>query len=280
MINKIKEAVSEMASKVSRDSKHIYVDNETGLRLQGVSTVSSIVPKDWLASWGAKEVVKALGYSDYDGDIVNARDILLQVKSINSPEEWIAFLKKVKGAHLKKSKQALIDGKVGHQWLENYIKAKIQNTDIPMKPDGFLERPLQQFQDWESDNVKEWVVSEGFVCDLERNYAGQFDAIYISKNEKLCLGDFKFASHLGEDYYLQTAGYTAPFEKYGIHFDQRVLIRLPKTLEREEWNEKEFKYEMKPNNIEVKVVQSSYEQDKKAFYAALIVKSWINMIVH
>lgn len=276
MKEKIQQAVEDMSSKVTRDKRHIYVDNQTGLKLQGVSTVSSIVPKDWLAAWGAKEAVKALGYSDYEGDIQKAEEILKKIKEITEPKKWIAFLKEIKGASSRKSKQALIDGKEGHKWLEEYVKAKIANQPTLTIPEENLERPIKQFLEWEKDEVDYWIAAEAFICDLEKRYAGQLDSIYMSKKGELTLGDFKFATHIGEDYYLQTAGYVACFEKYGINFDKRIILRLPKTLEREEWNEKEFKYEMKPNNIDAFIVPTKYEADKQAFYAALIVKGWIN----
>lgn len=273
---KVQKAVADMSSKVSRDGRHIYTDNETGMKLQGVSTVSSIVPKDWLAAWGAKEAVKALGYSDYEGDLEKAEEVLEHVKSITSPKQWIAFLKEHKGAHARKSKQALVDGKAGHEWLQSFVEAKIDRKEIPQLLTGDLFRPINQFLDWEKENVDRWLASEAFVYHPEKRYAGQLDAIALVKSGGLALVDFKFANFLGEDYYLQTAGYAAPFEAYGIFFDERLLVRLPKTLERKEWNEKEFKYEKKPNNIEVVKVPTKYEADRDAFFAALIVKGWIN----
>ena len=276
MKEKVQQAIADMASKVSRDGRHVYTDNATGLKLQGVSSVSSIVPKDWLAAWGAKEAVKALGYSDYKNDIGKAVEILDRIKGIKTPEEWIAFLKEIKGASKRKSDKALVDGKAGHAWLETYVQAKIDKTPVPNVPEGNLTRPITQFLAWEAANVKEWVASEAYVCNLDKMYAGQLDSIYVSSDDQLILGDFKFAKFLGEDYYLQTAGYAACFESYDIEFDERVIIRLPKTLEREEWNEKEFKYEMKPNDMEVFRVPTRYKADRDAFYAALVVKGWIN----
>ena len=97
MKEKIQKAIAEMTSKISRDSKHIYVDNLSGNWLQGVSSVSSIIPKDWLSAWGAKEAVKALGYSDYVGDTQLAKEILAKIKTFQTPEELIALLKESKG---------------------------------------------------------------------------------------------------------------------------------------------------------------------------------------
>jgi len=275
----IKNALDDMSKKVTISKNHIYTNNETGIYLQGVSTISSIIPKDWLAAWGAKEAVKFLGYSDYEGDVGRAKEVLTQIANCKTPEEYIAILKEAKGASTRKSKDALIDGKSGHAWLETYIQAKLKGKNIPMLPGGTLDRPLTQFLEWERENIEEWIASEALVAYPEKGYAGTLDAIAVGKNNELCLIDFKFASHISEDYYLQTAGYAACFEPYDIRFDKRIIIRLPKTLEKEEWNSKEFKYEKIPNNLEVQIVPTLYTVDRDAFLHTLALKSWINMVL-
>jgi hypothetical protein len=90
--------------------------------------------------------------------------------------------------------------------------------------------------------------------------------------------DFKFASHISEDYFLQTAGYKECFEKYGIKIDERIIIRLPKTLEKDEWDEKGRKYKKVENKIEVHLVKTPYEMDIEAFKHCLPLKKWINII--
>jgi hypothetical protein len=279
VLTTIHAAIRDMESKISRDSKHIYRLNETGEALQGVSTVSSIVPKEWLAAWGAKEAVKALGFDDYN-DFTIAHEMWKKIIACTTVEEYVAILKGAKGASARKSKQAMVDGKKGHTWLENFVLASINPTmPMPELPVGTpLERPLKQFLDWQAGEVNYWIASEALVCNVEHRYAGQLDAIYMSKTGQLCLADFKFASHISEDYYLQTSGYAACFEPYNISFDNRVIIRLPKTLESDFWNPKEFKYQKVPNTIEVAFVPTTYEGDKQAFFSALPLKAWINYV--
>jgi len=281
-IKKIQEAILDMMDKVkfidNDKRKHYYEEIKTGIKLQGVSTVSSIIPKDWLSAWGAKEAVKALGYSDYDGDTALAKETMEKIIALKTPEEFIAMLKEAKGASGRKSKTALVDGKAGHEWLEDYIKARIRDTALPEVPIGTLERPITQFKDWEEENIKQWVLSEARVAYPEKCYAGTMDAMAIMKDESLAVVDFKFASHISEDYYLQTAGYAATFEPYGIKIDKRIIIRLPKTLEREEYDQTTHKYKMVENNIEVLIVPTSYELDRDTFFHCLPVKSWINLM--
>lgn len=276
---KIIAAISDMEKKVERDKKHVYRDKEKRV-LQGVSSVSNIVPKDWLSAWGAKEAVKALGYTDYlecVEDLDRAGEIWLEIVNCGSVEEYIKILKKAKGAAAKKSKDALVDGKAGHAWIEEYVKAKIENKPTPEIPkEGFLQRPLTQFVEWAEKYVDYWIASEALICRLDKGYAGQMDAIAMMSNGKLAVVDFKFASHISEDYSLQTAGYQACFEPYDIHFDHRIIVRLPKTLEAEVYED--YKYKKVPNNIEVKVVSTPYELDRDTFYHALPLKKWINLV--
>ncbi len=277
LIKKIQNAVLDMMSKVKfLEDGHTYQNVETGEWLQGVSSISSIVPKDWLSAWGSKECAKFLGFSDFPEDTENAEKMLAKIKTLEVPE-YIALLKEAKGASSRKSKTALVDGKAGHLWLEEYVLARIRKTAIPNIPTGMLERPITQFLEWELGNIAEWVLAEARIAYPEKKYAGTLDAVAILKNGHLVIVDFKFASKISEDYHLQTAGYAYCFEPYGIKFDDRIIIRLPKTLEMPEWDKKTHKYNMIPNNIEVKRVETAYEMDRDIFLHLLPVKRWINL---
>jgi hypothetical protein len=94
---------------------------------QGVSSVSSIIPKDWLAAWGAKEAVKALGYSDYP-DTKLAEEVWQQIKECKDVKEYVKILHNAKGASTRKSKTAMLDGKLGHKWLEQLVQARIKHS--------------------------------------------------------------------------------------------------------------------------------------------------------
>lgn len=280
MKEKILHAVNDMQSRIERDSEHIYRDKVTGLRLQGVSTVSSIVPKDWLTAYGAKEAMKALGYSDYENDVEKALEVWETIKDCESVQDFLKILKEAKSAHARKSKKAMVDGTKGHKILENFVNARITGENIPIvEIDSPFYRPYQQFLEWERKNMDYWIVKEALICRLDKSYAGQLDAIGVLKTGKLSLFDFKFANQISEDYLLQTGGYAAAFEPYGISFDQRVIIRLPKTLEKDEWDPNEFKYKKVPNDIEVVTPLTIYEADREAFFHALPVKGWINMVL-
>ncbi len=279
-LEKIYNATLDMQSKVRMNEDHVYkTTDDNGTWLQGVTTVSSIVPKDWLSAWGAKEAVKFLGYSDYEGDTQLATETLKKISKFKTPEEFIALLKEAKGASGRKSKTALVDGKAGHAWLEEYVKSKIEGTKPSKTPTDALKRPVEQFLEWEMENISSWVLSEALVAYPEKGYAGTLDALAFTKSGKLALVDFKFASHISDEFYLQTAAYCMTFEPYGIEIDERIIVRLPKTLLKEEWDDKVKKYKMVDNNIEVETVKTVYEADKIAFLHALPLKGWINSVV-
>lgn len=287
-VTQIRDAIKDMMSKVDfheelilpsgAKKKHLYVRKEDGAWLQGVSSVSEIVPKPWLAAWGGKEAVKFLGYSDYEEDTENAEKMYRKILGLNI-DEYVKLLKEAKGAAFRKSKEALVDGKKGHDWLEEYVLAKIRGNELPRVPKkGNLERPIKQFLDWEKENIKEWVASEAIVAYPEKGYAGKLDAIAILKDNRLALVDFKFASKVSPDYYLQLAGYAATFEPYGIKFDTRIILRLPKTLEMDEWDPKTRKYNKVENTLEEHRVGTGYEEDRDVFFNCLPMKKWVNKV--
>ena len=278
LITKIREAAIDMLKKVEfEEDGHTYKRVSDGKWLQGVSEVSSIIPKDWLSAWGAKEAVKFLGYSDYPEDTERAEDILKLIKDIDLLH-YQSLLKDAKGASFRKSKEALIDGKRGHEWLETYVKAKIREQELPIIPEDNLKRPCEQFVEWAEKEIDYWILSEARVAYPDKEYAGTLDALAMMKSGKLAIVDFKFASHISEDYYLQTAGYQHTFDPYEIPIEQRIIVRLPKTLEKDEWDKKERKYKKVPNNIEIKIVDTPYDFDRDTFLHMLPVKKWINYL--
>jgi len=279
LVKKIQNAVLDMMSKVKIDGSHNYTRISDGKWLAGVTSVSGLVPKEWLSAWGAKECAKFLGYSDYEGDIEKAKEMMQKIADLKTPEEFITLLKEAKGASFRKSKEALVDGKTGHDWIENWVKAKIRGRELPIIPEGNLERPLKQFVEWHEKEILLPILSEARVADVDREYAGTMDELGITRIDgKLALLDYKFASHISDEYALQLAGYQACFEKYDIRIDKRIIIRLPKTLTREEWDEKEHKYKIIENTIEVKEIETPYEFDRNTFYSALPVKKWVNYV--
>jgi len=270
-IKKIQEAILDMMSKVSVDKKHNYTRKSDGKWLAGVSSVAGIFPKDFLAPWAAKEAVKSLGYEDEE----LAKETIEKIKSL-SVKKFQELLHKAKTAYKDKSDTAKLDGTKGHEYLHYYILAKMRKTELPKLIDKNLERPINQFIEWADKNIKQWILSEARVCSIKEEIAGQLDGLAITTADKLAIIDFKFANQVSDDYHLQTAGYSIPFEKYGIKIEDRIIIRLPKTLTKKVYNRKTRQYDEVENKIEIARSPFSMEFDCETFRNARIFYRYIN----
>jgi hypothetical protein len=281
IVRRIQAAAENMAGLVTMDKRHRYTVVATGKMIPGVTSVSGLVPKEWMAAWGAKEAVKFLGWSDFEDDVDRAYDMIERIGRIWHGEgpidHYLDILKEAKGAFARKRDKALVDGKAGHAWIEEWINAQMKGSPPPDVPQGLLQRPIEQFLAWTKDNIKQWVLSEARVCNLTsgREYAGTLDAVAITVFDDHSLMDFKFADHLQPENALQLAGYKACFEPYDIMLGKRLVIRLPKTAEKQEWDATSHKYVMVPNDIEVKEIETDYEDDREAFYHALPFSAWV-----
>ena len=284
-IPQVHEAVRQMMKEVSyNDDGHVYTRESDGKFLAGVSTISAIFPKPWLAAWGAKEVAKYLGFSDYKEECLdNSTKMLERIKGMEV-KEYQKLIVDAKGAASRKSKDALIDGTLGHEILESIVKYRMGKGSLDkyyLLEQGPLKRAIDMFLEWEDQNVERWVLSEARVADAETyEFAGTLDAMAILKDGRLAIIDFKFASHIGEDYYLQTAGYQLTFELKGIKVDTRIILRFPKTDTMDVYDKKTRSYYKVENTIEAREVPTPYEFDRDTFIAARQIAKYINFITN
>ncbi len=282
-IPKVHEAVIAMMKEVSyNDDGHVYTRVSDGKFLAGVSTISAIFPKPWLSAWGAKETSKCYGFSDYKDEFkANAETILERFREMDL-KEYMTFVVDSKGAAFRKSKDALIDGTLGHEILESIVKYRMGKGSLDkyyLLEEGPLKRAIDMFLEWETKNVEKWVLSEARVADAETyEFAGTLDAMAILKDGRLAIIDFKFASHIGEDYYLQTAGYQLTFELKGIKVDTRIILRFPKTDTMDVYDKKTRSYSKVENTIEAREVPTPYEFDRDTFIAARQIAKYINFM--
>ena len=260
-----------MLQKVDVDERHKYTQKSDGKWFAGVSSIAGIFPKPFLMPWAAKEAVLFFGYED---DKL-AKEMIEKIKFL-SVKEFQELLHKAKTTYSKKADTAKLDGTAGHEWLQKFVLAKIRGIEIPKLPTGMLERPIKQFLEWESKNIKQWILSEARICSVKEEFAGQLDGLAITMADKLAITDFKFANQISDDYHLQTAGYAIPFEAYGIKIEDRIIIRLPKTLTRKVYNRKTRQYNEIENKIEIARSPFSMEFDKETFRNLRVAYKYIN----
>jgi len=273
IIEQVRSAILDMMSKVELDKYHNYTIKETGKWVAGVSSISSILPKPFLVPWASKMAVSYLGYEDKK----LAQKMIKKIGKM-SVKQYQALLHRAKGAFNKVSDRAKLDGTKGHEFLEMIVKSRIRKQPLPKTDYGDFKRPIKQFLKWEKENIKTWILSEAIVSDTELEFSGTLDGLAITKGDKLAVIDFKFANQISKSYHIQTAGYALPFEKYGIKIEDRIIIRLPKTLTKLVYNKRLYKYDEVENNIEIGRSPFPYELDKETFLNARILYKYINAV--
>ena len=245
--------ITATAMKIRKQDITFQEDGHTytygGELLTGVTTILKVRQQDFLKWWTVKLMYETL------------LPKLAEVQGIDQ-KTWEAILLEAKKAHTTKSKEALVSGKIAHDWIEKYIKAKLNGEKEYGEPveDEKAEQAIKQFLSWENKNKVEWFYSELVVCDPINKYAGTID--FIAKvNGVNTLGDFKTSSMISEDYFLQTAAYQNCIESIiedGEKIEQRLILRIPKD----------------GSEFETRIVPTPYDFDVKTFLALREVHRW------
>lgn len=248
------------------ESDHSYIRKSDGKLLAGVSSVSDLGKSKesggYLKQWAVNETIKYISENWKRGKPYTESE----VKKIMKDSKYI---------YKEIGKDAMDIGTYFHDYLERYIKSKLNKTAFkePIENDS-LKGAFKDFQKWELDNAVEWVASELLVGDpIKLELAGRLDALaYV--NGVLTIIDFKVANSISPTYYLQTAGYWLCLEAMGCEIGDRLIIRLPKTKKKKVWEDN--KYKMVDNKIEFLKIPTEIEFDKKAFINFREGYKWIN----
>lgn len=204
-----------------------------GIYLPGCTTVTGILPKQWLAAWAAKECVT---YILENGDFTSDQKKIIMDG---------------KGAWRRKSKKAADSGTAAHAHIESYIKT---GTEPLLFENEDVKNSFNLFLLWLNMNKVEWIESEVVVGSKNHMYAGKFDAT-AKINGKVTLVDFKTSSGIYAEQYYQTGGYQIAYEEMGKtpKIEQRMILWVPKT----------------GSDFEARIVPTPFESDKRVFLAAL-----------
>jgi len=238
-----------------------------GVGMTGVTTILGAIAKPNLIDWSASEA--------YKDSLVLSKE---EIQRIIDEKDY---------AHKRRSDSAKDIGKDAHDWVERYIKNKIEGgSGIPL--DNSTAHICSRFRDWAERNEVKFIASELSVFSRKYFYAGTFDFV-CEINGKRYLGDFKTSSGIyGREYFAQCAAYRIAIEENGA-FTQNgdrmdlsnitgsIIVRSDKMTDEEvkEKNDKAFaKY--KSNRYEKKAFETAesvedYSKDIKYFLGALIV---------
>lgn len=226
-------------------NSHKYViDND---RKIGVTTVTGIINKEALMLWPLSEAIAYLSRficSTDAGQGVFVSD---------------AELDNAKRAYLKKQLRGTDAGTLGHEWLEGYLRAIKDCTDVPdrMKklplPKNILSPEtddsyirvtdynnmvdaIEKFIDWGGEHDVKVLEVEKIVYSIKYDYCGRFDAI-LKINGKVYVIDFK-TSNPSRDFQLgiypenfsQMGGYDIAYSEEFPDFkiDGHAVINLSK----------------------------------------------------
>lgn len=135
-------------------------------------------------------------------------------------------------AHLKVSKKALDIGTIAHNWIEAYIKRKIQDPDnkrhksLPMSKEAC--NSIEAFLRWQSEQKIKYIASERKIYSKKYDYAGTLDVeAYINKRRGII--DFKTSKAIYKDYELQLGAYIqARHEEDGANYTNNYIVRIGK----------------------------------------------------
>jgi len=187
----------------------------------GVTSIVSVISKPALIYWAVNQCIdnlKSIWEAGKSYDEIEILDILETAKNI----------------HTEKKNQAATIGDLAHKWIEEYIKAKIENKDFPELPvNEQLQNSIEAFLKWEKDNKVEWLENEKKIYSEQYDYAGTLDA-EAKVNDELAVIDFKTSNGIYDEYLLQVAAYVqARKEETGQDYKKAYIVRIGKDGELE-----------------------------------------------
>ena len=201
-----------------RPTKHIYYVNDKVV--YGVtSIIGNVLAKPALLYWAVNQAIEYMENNLKPGEMLDE----VQIKTL---------LENARTAHRNKSAKAADIGKIGHKWLEDYVKARIEKKEIPKRPvNKELKKGIDGFFQWAKDYKVALIASEQKVYSREYEFAGTYD-LEAMVNSKRAMNDFKFSNAIYDEYVLQASAYLkAKEEETGIIYDGGInILRLSKNI--------------------------------------------------
>lgn len=230
---------------------HKYVIDDD--RKIGVTTVTGVINKEALMTWPLNEAVAYLNNvaSDVENGIKNGDLTVIGYKQLR--EE----IDNASKAYLKKQLRGTDAGTLGHEWLERFLRAVKNDTEIPDKLQKLLNLDytdessdeyirvadhnnmvdsIDSFIDWMRTHDVEVLDVEKIIYSREYDYCGRFDAI-LKIDGKVYIVDFKtsnpsrdFPEGIYPENFAQMGGYDIGYteEFPDFHIDGHAIFNLSK----------------------------------------------------
>jgi len=208
---------------IDEGKKHLHTLD--GKPLLGTSTVVGVLakPLTWWASGMAVSLFGWLNPKLHPPESVKsrAREVFEQIRELDL-DGYISLLKKAYGAHAEKMDISAEAGTDMHSLLEDYVKKMISDQDgVPrlMNDDNEGEenwKKVQLFARWAVENVEKFLYSEVHVYSEKMWTGGITDLVFVMKDGKTLIGDFKSSKEAYLSQFIQIAGYDLQQEENGI----------------------------------------------------------------
>ena len=205
---------------IDEDGEHLHTLD--GRALLGTSTITGVISKNltwWSAELSAVECLEA------GEKIPTIREEYLEAcngdkkKNIDALQKKYPIFKKARFAHFGDKNTKAKKGTDMHALMEDYVNECINtNNGIPLAT--MVENlKLGSFVSWSINNVSQFKFSEKYVYSKNLWSGGIFDIIFIMKDGKTIIGDFKSSPIAYDSQFIQVAGYDEQQSENGI-FDK------------------------------------------------------------
>ena len=175
------------------DSKfHIY--SVAGKQVYGVTNIIGVLAKPALIFWASNMAAEYAQSNLQPGKALDE----IQIKNL---------VEGIRTAHRIKKEMAADIGTIGHQWIANYIKARLEKKPLPKKPiNEELKAGIEGFFKWAKENKIVLAKSEQKIYSKKYKFAGTYDLEALIGGKKTII-DFKFSNAIYDEYVLQASAY-------------------------------------------------------------------------
>ena len=209
------------------EAKHMYTIGDK--TIFGVTSIVNCLAKPALMYWAVNQSLE---------HIKNNITIGKPIDEVELTE----LLRNAKVAHTKTKDKAADIGTMIHEWVSNWILAKIKGLESPPEPvNEQMKKATDSFVDWAKD--VEFVASEEKIYSKEHGYAGTLDVV-ARIDGKPAIVDIKTSNGIYPSYFLQVSAYEqARREEYGTEYDGYVvkLSKAAKPIEVQKKTNKELR---------------------------------------
>lgn len=220
----------------------------------GVTTITGVINKEALMLWPLGEAITLLRRELVDKPKkMDATSLRFSIPEIE------ALLEKAAKQYTVKQLRGTDAGTMGHDWLEQYLRAVKDNTKLPAKLIRFDETTFKKMDEWDDERIRmedhnhiceaidafiawfkendvEIIDIERIIYSREYDYAGRFDAI-LRINGKIYLIDFKtsnpsreFQEGVYPENFAQLGGYDIAYteEHPDVEVEGHAIFNLSK----------------------------------------------------